>query len=100
MSHPNEIHIILTSPGGVVTLPFTDKRQPHGYKLIPMRHCLGVIEADDSIQAEMRGECEVIHWESKDLRDEAIDRLRGFRGLTDEERQSLLTYLKKTSFYS
>lgn len=100
MSNPTEIHVILTTPGGVVCLPFSDKSQPHGYKLVSMRNCLGILEAEDSIQAEMRGECEVIHWESKDLKEAAVHQLASQSGISDEERQSLLNYLEQTRFYS
>ena len=84
--------ICLVTPGGVVTKPFADGH-------LTMRSCLGYLQAEDSVLAEMREGHEPVPWASGAARDEALASIRGRGDIDEATRAELLGWVAATPFY-
>ena len=88
--------VCLVTPGGVVVKPFADGH-------LTMRSCLGYLQAEDAVLAEMRqaqqGPCEPVPWASGAARDEATASIRDRGDLDEGTRADLLEWVAATPFY-
>ncbi|MCC5957691.1 MAG: hypothetical protein JJU07_16445 [Natronohydrobacter sp.] len=86
--------VCLVTPGGVVVKPFADGTH------LTMRSCLGYLQAEDAVLAEMRAGHDPVPWASEAARYEAMASIRERGDLDEGTRADLLAWVGGTPYYA
>ena len=88
-----EIITTFVMPGGVAEKDLMGQRRF-------VRVCLGLVDNPDyGLIAEMDGQISPIPWESREIRDEAIERVRTSSLFDDGTRAKLIGHMARSKFY-
>lgn len=101
---PGSVHVMFTTPGGVILKAYSDPDAITGWSYCPVRVCLGILEDPDTgLLREMEGGLPAedrVPWENAAIRREAMEATCHLGSwLPKETKAKLLAHIDSTPYF-